>query len=53
MIIFVSHSIPNMLNKRNRHGNLWDRHVLHPYDLWIYLDSYLNCALIYDLHPEV
>ena len=42
MIISVSHSIPNMLNKRNRHGNLWDRHVFHPDDLWICLGSYIQ-----------
>ena len=22
-------------------------------DLWIGFDTYMNCALIYDLHPEV
>ena len=38
--------------QRNRHRNLWDRQigsVFPPGDLWIGLDTYMNCILIYDL----
>ena len=52
MIIFVSHSIPNMLNKRNRHGNLWDKHVFHPSDLWICLDSYTKIVHWYMIYIQ-
>ena len=48
---YVSNIIvfPFNYRSRNRQWNLWGNKCVPPDDLWIGLDIYTNCILIYDL----